>query len=228
MASPHIPSPEKGGSGDSGATAVTTSQIASGHQQRANAILGETTFMCPSYWLATAFNSPQTGHHSWKYQYSVPAALHGYDLEAYFGPARRNQGPELTRALQISWGNFVSFGDPSTTPPGAGGASDGNRSSRSTLSEPSYAVLERWPEFSGSDPRMMVFNQTGGTPYEFTAVQVRNDGPLTVVGDRDMNVTLYSEPGLRNDIRLVDAYTWEGGRGTRCDFWRSIGAIVPE
>lgn len=213
--------------GDSGPTAVTTSQIASGHQQRANAILGETTFMCPSYWVATAFNSPQTGHHSWKYQYSVPTALHGYDLEAYFGPARRNQGPELTRALQISWGNFVRFGDPSfAAPPGAGGV--GDRSKRGALSEPSYALLESWPEFSGSDPRMAVFNQTGGTPYEFTAVQVRNDGPLTVIGDKDMNVTLYSEPGLKSEIRLVDAYTWEGGRGARCDFWRSIAAIVPE
>ncbi|EMR71056.1 putative inactive carboxylesterase 4 protein [Eutypa lata UCREL1] len=209
-------------SGDSGATAVTMSQIASGHQQRANAILGETTFMCPSYWLATAFSSPQTGHHSYKYQYSIPTALHGYDLEAYFGPARRNQGPKLTRALQVSWGNFVRFGDPSIPSSVIANAENGNSGSN-TASE-----LERWPEFSSVSPRMAIFNQTGGTPYEFTAVQVRNDGPLTVVADRDMNVTLHSEPGLRNDVRLVDAYTWEGGRGMRCDFWRSIAAMVPE
>lgn len=197
--------------GDSGgATAVTTSQIASGHQQRANAILGETTFVCPSYWLVTAFGSPETGHHSYKYQYSVPTALHGYDLEAVFGPPRRNQGPDLVRALQVSWGNFVRFGDPSWS----GSGDDG--------------LGENWPEFSSTKPRMIIFNQTGGTPYEFTAVQVRNDGPLTVVGARNKNVTLYSEPGLRNDIRVVDAYTWEGGRGARCDFWRSIAAIVPE
>lgn len=129
----------------------------------------------------------------------------------------------MTRALQVSWGNFVRFGDPSI-PPGV--IANGENSSSSSSNAPSE--LERWPEFSSVSPRMAIFNQTGGTPYEFTAVQVRNDGPLTVVADRDMNVTLHSEPGLRNDVRLVDAYTWEGGRGMRCDFWRSIAAMVPE
>jgi len=28
--------------------------------------------------------------------------------------------------------------------------------------------------------------------------------------------------------RLVDALEWEGGRGARCDFWRSMGEKVPE
>ncbi|KAI1866288.1 uncharacterized protein JN550_007676 [Neoarthrinium moseri] len=211
--------PEYPTAGDSGATAVTTSQISSGHQQRANAILGETTFMCPSYWLTAAFSSSQTRHHSYKYQYSVPTAFHGYDLESYFGPARRNQGPDLLRALQTSWGNFVRFGDPSIPSSIADGAND-------TRSEPH--PLEHWPEWSSINPQMAVFNQTGGTPYEFIAVQVKNDGPLTVVANRDKNVTLHTEPGLRNDFRVVDAYAWEGRRGARCDFWRSIGAIVPE
>ena len=35
-------------------------------------------------------------------------------------------------------------------------------------------------------------------------------------------------PGLSNDIGLVNAYTWEGGRGYKCDFSRSVGSIVPE
>lgn len=177
--------------------------------------------MCPSYWLATAFSSPSTGHHSYKYQYSIPTALHGYDLEAYFGPPRRNQGPDFLRALQLSWGNFVRFGDPSIPSSVANGAD-------SAAGPEPHHPLEHWPEFSPARPLMVDFNQTGGTPYEFTAVQVRNDGPLTVVGDKDKNVTLHSEPGLRNDFRVVDAYAWEGGRGARCDFWRSIAAIVPE
>ena len=42
------------------------------------------------------------------------------------------------------------------------------------------------------------------------------------------NVTVMVGPTLRNDISLVNAYTWEGGRGYRCDFWRSVGPIVPE
>jgi len=44
----------------------------------------------------------------------------------------------------------------------------------------------------------------------------------------DVNTTEMMGPGLRNDITLVDAYTWEGGRGVRCEFWRAMGAVVPE
>ena len=43
-----------------------------------------------------------------------------------------------------------------------------------------------------------------------------------------MNVTEYMGPGLRNNFSLANAYTWEGGRGVRCDFWRAMGVIVPE
>lgn len=205
--------------GDSGLTSIIMSQIASGHQQRANAILGETTFMCPSYWLATAYNSPSTGHHSWKYQYSIPTGLHGYDLEAYFGPARRNQGEDFLRTLMTSWGNFVRFGDPSIS----SSIISGSNSTNASTSHP----LESWPEFSFPNPQMANFNQSGGTPYDFIAVQTVNEGPLTVVGAENKTVTLYSEPGLINEFRLVDAWEWEGGRGLRCDFWRSIAAIVP-
>jgi hypothetical protein len=35
-------------------------------------------------------------------------------------------------------------------------------------------------------------------------------------------------PGLKNNISLVNAYTWEGGRGERCEFWRNMSAKVPE
>lgn len=48
----------------------------------------------------------------------------------------------------------------------------------------------------------------------------------TGIGDR--NSSIYVEPGLKNNFTLVNAYTWEGGRGYRCDFWRSVGAVVPE
>lgn len=39
---------------------------------------------------------------------------------------------------------------------------------------------------------------------------------------------LYEEPGLLSNFSLVDAYSWEGGRGKRCEFWKSMGEIVPE
>ena len=42
------------------------------------------------------------------------------------------------------------------------------------------------------------------------------------------NITEYGSPGLQNNITLVDAWNWEAGRGVRCEFWRSMGGIVPE
>ncbi|CAI6243033.1 unnamed protein product [Periconia digitata] len=220
--------PEYPTAGDSGATSIMTSQIASGHTQRANAILGETTLYCPGYWLASAYSSstssnspPNKQYHSWKYQFSVPTALHGYDLEAYFGPARQNQGPDLTRALQTAWGNFVRFGNPSIPSFLAYGASSSNSTNSSH-------PLADWPEYSSANPQMANFNQSGGTPYQFLAVETATQGGLTVVGKEEKWVTIYGEPGLKNDFRLVDAWSWEGGRGSRCDFWRSIAANVPE
>ena len=59
-------------------------------------------------------------------------------------------------------------------------------------------------------------NQTGGAPFKLPAVPGA------------ANVTEYGEPGLMNAISIANAYTWEDGRGMRCDFWRSIGTIVPE
>jgi hypothetical protein len=53
--------------------------------------------------------------------------------------------------------------------------------------------------------------------------------PYSLIGTMDTpNVTQFREPGLVNDFRLVDVYLWEGGRRIRCDFWRSVGAVVPE
>ena len=34
--------------------------------------------------------------------------------------------------------------------------------------------------------------------------------------------------GIINNFRLVDALSWEGGRGARCDFWRDVSARVPQ
>jgi len=53
--------------------------------------------VCPSYWLAEAYTNK--GREAWKYQYSVPAALHGSDVSGYFGPAAPNQGPDFVKAF---------------------------------------------------------------------------------------------------------------------------------
>jgi hypothetical protein len=98
-------------SGSSGATAVQTSATASGYQQLANLIYAESTFVCPSYWLAEAYNTdpPKKGY---KMQYSIPIALHGYDGIAVFGNQRlQNQGDDFVAAMQRIIGDFVLKGE---------------------------------------------------------------------------------------------------------------------
>jgi hypothetical protein len=58
-------------------------------------------------------------------------------------------------------------------------------------------------------------NQTGGVPY--------NAGTFN-----GQVVTQFQNPGLSNDFSLVNARTWEGGRGKRCKWLKSVGARVPE
>jgi len=61
---------------------------------------------------------------------------------------------------------------------------------------------------------MMNLNETGGTP-----------GILeTILGPVLTNL----EPGLETDIKLVNAYSWEGGRGARCVAMRAYAAKVPQ
>ena len=74
-----------------------------------------------------------------------------------------------------------------------------------------------FPAWSLAQPLQLNLNQTGGTA--FSALSFNPTAP---------NITEFEEPGLMNDFEIVNAYTWEGGRGVRCDFWRSVGAIVPE
>lgn len=69
--------------GDSGPTTLNQSTAATGQKQRAIAIYGETTFICPSYWLAEAYSNNINRGKSWKYQFSIPNAYHGADGAGY-------------------------------------------------------------------------------------------------------------------------------------------------
>jgi hypothetical protein len=89
----------------------------------------------------------------------------------------------------------------------ANGASSGDSSASNPASS--------WPPFEIFAPLQINLNETGGVPFSIP------EGP-------GLNVTEFAEPGMTNDITLVNAYTWEGGRGFRCDFWRSMGVVVPE
>ncbi|KAG4424492.1 hypothetical protein IFR04_002370 [Cadophora malorum] len=73
--------------GASGPTALDQSAVGTEQQQLKTKpdqnIYAETTFVCPSYWLAEGFSSPS--HSAYKYQYSVPVAIHSTEETAYFG-----------------------------------------------------------------------------------------------------------------------------------------------
>ncbi|KAH7330398.1 carboxylesterase type B [Rhexocercosporidium sp. MPI-PUGE-AT-0058] len=122
-----------------------------------NNVYAETIFIYPSDWLAEAYTG--NGHEAWTDQYSVPSALHGTDVSAYFGPGSiPNHGPEFIRAFMTVFGNFIMQDNPSISTSIAAGKS-------STLSSNTSHSIIDW---------------------------------------------------------------LEGGRGMRCDFWRSMGSIVPE
>lgn len=161
--------------------------------------------MCPSYWLAEAFTNNNRA--AYKYQYSVIGALHGFDVSSYFGPPTPNQSPDFNRAFQTIWGNFITQNNPSISAQVANGANSTSTTSPAT----------DFPMWSLAAPYQLNLNETGGT--SFSATSFASNAP---------NITEFREPGLVNSFEVVNAYTWEGGRGTRCDFWRSVGAIVPE
>ena len=98
-------------------------------------------------------------------------------------------------------GNFIVDDNPSISNEYANGISTNNTADN---------VASNWPPYSIYDPQLMDFNIT--CPHTQTV-----SGLLYCGG-----------PGAQNQFRLANAYTWEGGRGQRCDFWRSMGKKVPE
>ncbi|KAN0106631.1 alpha/beta-hydrolase [Hyaloscypha variabilis] len=176
-------------------------------QEAAYEIYGDATLVCPSYWLAEAY-SAEGLLEGYKYQYSVPLADHSTDTFAYFGPPAPNQGPDFVKAFQTIWGNFITTNNPSISNTIANGASSPSPNSPNPISH--------WPLYSKASPNMINLNETGGTPANVT---LPFGGPPVLE-----NV----EPGLLNNITLLNAYTFENNRGARCDYWRSISADVPE
>ncbi|MCJ1457356.1 hypothetical protein MMC28_007724 [Mycoblastus sanguinarius] len=199
-------------------TALNESTFGTGQQQRADNVYAETTFVCPSYWLAEAFTN--NNRVAYKYQYSVPGAQHGADVSAYFGPATPNQGPAFDSAFMTIWGNFVTTKNPSLSSPDeiANGPNNNNNSTLLTTTTTSVAAASDWPVWTLANPYQLNLNESGGIPFS----------SQTGIDPTAPNITLFENPGLVNSFEIVNAYTWEGGRGFRCDFWRSVGAIVPE
>ncbi|KZL63981.1 carboxylesterase 2 [Colletotrichum tofieldiae] len=113
-------------------------------QRTADTIYAEITFVCPSYWLAAAFDRP--GSRSFKYQYSVLPAIHGSDSTGYFGPEQPNQGLDFVKAFMSIWGNFIATSNPSISERIAAG--------NSSL----YNAGSNWPAFRSSSPIQLNLN----------------------------------------------------------------------
>lgn len=217
---PTIPGPLFSTAGDRGPTALNQSVYGIGQQQRANNLYAETTFVCPSYWSASAF--PQ----SWKYEFSVPPAEHGGDLNAYYAVNREYLGygtlsPAFRTAVQKIWGRFIIYDDP-TLPADLITSIITLGNGTQTGDDISAAGTGIWPQWHTNGYgayQMLKLNMTGGEPTQVS---------WTTADGLVLNVTEDTGAGLRADLEIVDAYSWEGGRGARCDFWAGIGSLVPE
>ncbi|PYH87985.1 carboxylesterase family protein [Aspergillus ellipticus CBS 707.79] len=216
-------------------TALNQSEMATGLQQTVLDIFAETTFDCPAQWLAEAFSSfPSSSTAScgnsvssqkqadasslegskqaWKYQYSVTPAYHGADLNAYFTadePAW--PGKAFSTAFQKVWGAFIIQDSPVVSV----GVAMGGMGNASVPQTGDGRWLD-WPPYGrGGLAAQMDFNTTGGELVH--EVVTTNLSYWVRVG-----------AGIVNTFRLVDAESWEGGRGQRCDFWRDVGERVPQ
>ncbi|EME45256.1 hypothetical protein DOTSEDRAFT_150197 [Dothistroma septosporum NZE10] len=198
--------------GENSPTAVNQSVLATGQQQRANNIYAETTFICPSYWLVEAYS--ENGGQAYKYQFSVTPSLHGDDVNAWANApgnetSTQPHSRDLATAFSHMYGNFVVDSDPSILNAVANGLD-------APLNATASNAASAWPPYSIESPYQIDVNTTCGEDR-------------ISVGQIDAANRFYcAGSGTHNDIRKVNAYTWEGGRGVRCDFWRSVGERVPE
>ncbi|GAP83259.1 putative carboxylesterase family protein [Rosellinia necatrix] len=193
---------------------TTNSNWAVGWQQAANNLYAEATFVCPSYWLADAYGAGLL-RSAWKYQYSPPISSHGADVGPVTeDPTVRGTGLDAAfrTAFQQTWGNFVVRGDPTLSAAQVSGAGRGDVAA---------AAAGSWPRWGGRPESdfMLNLNMTGGMP-----VVTRQ-----LVDGKTLELTSYvpsvdgSHPELKAAFSLASGWSWEGGRGKRCQLWADLG-----
>lgn len=182
-------------------TALNISEFGSGNQQRVFNVFAEYAFVCPSYWAAYAF--PQ----GWKYQFSVPPSYHGYDLQALWS-GTGTPGASFKHAFRKIWGSFIINDSPVIS------AADAKGGVASSVIPAVEGGKIKWPQWSGNRPVLLNLNATGGVATFVEATE-------------NLKYNVYSDPGVSNVISTADAYSWEGGRGKRCNFWIENAAKVP-
>jgi hypothetical protein len=194
--------------GNTGPTALNQSGMATGLQQTVFDIFAESTFDCPGYWMAEAFSLGS--RQAWKYQYSVEPNYHGADLSAYWAVGASVPNADFRHAFQKIWGNFILHDNPTIS---VTDATANYTNATVPIASPGAETI-LWPEYSIFLPQQIDLNTTGGVV------------DLVTVTD-DLSYTVRTGAGIVNKFSLVDAFTWEGGRGTRCAFWRAISPSVP-
>ncbi|KAI1772336.1 Alpha/Beta hydrolase protein [Hypoxylon cercidicola] len=200
---------------------TTNSDFAIGWQQAANNLYAETTIVCPSYWLADAYAKGDGCEGSWKYQFSVPPSLHSADIYPLItDPTVQDTGMnEVFRtAFQNTWGNFIVKGDP-TLSTAQTASSEGD--------DVSAAETGNWPQWGGETVgyySMLNLNMTGGMPV---TQSMAFDGMEIEVTSYVESTNSSSSP-LEAVFEVVDAWSWEGGRGKRCQLWAELGKWAME
>lgn len=187
--------------GISGVTAINQSNFGTGQQQRVFNIFAESTFDCPSYWLASAF--PQ----AWKYQFSASPSYHGFDLQGLWS-GTHTPGASFKHAFRKIWGNFIIHDDPTISIVDAKGGV-----ANSTVPAGADGLID-WPTWNDEAPVLLNLNTTGGNATYH---------PVTEY----LKYYTYSDPGVVNVISTADANAWEGGRGERCRWWMEKAGKVP-
>ncbi|CAI6329304.1 unnamed protein product [Periconia digitata] len=188
--------------GTSSPTAVNQSPFGTGQQQRVFNVFAEYAFDCPSYWLTSAF--PQ----AWKYQFSALPAYHGFDLQALWYE-RSAPGQSFKHAFRKIWGNFIIHDDPTIT---VADAQAGNTKAQVPVGEDGVSI--EWPQWTEESQKLLSLNTTGGVATLSNVTEY-------------LKYYMYSDPGVVNQFLVADAYTWEGGRGERCEWWLEHAAKVP-
>ncbi|KAI0109343.1 alpha/beta-hydrolase [Hypoxylon sp. NC0597] len=197
---------------------TTNSGWAFGWQQAATNLYAETTFVCPSYWLADGYARKENGK-AWHHQFSVPPAQHGLDLYPLLQRTDSigdGMDEEFRTAFQQIWGNFIVKGDPTLDKAQTTAFGDGNIKAAGT---------GIWPQWQGEPDCdwMLNLNMTGGTPV--TNSFILNGTTIHVASYVAGNDT---SPPLKADFSVAEGTSWEGGRGQRCQLWADLGPWILE
>lgn len=105
----------------------------SNHYERACLIISESSFVCHTSALATAFSNE-----TWNYRFEIPPAVHAQDVPwTFFHGNDSSVNSELAEAMQLYFTSFAKGGDPNK-----------------------LGTFPLWPEYSDG-ARIMTFGVNG-------------------------------------------------------------------